>query len=73
MNSYKSILDFIRINIKTRVIYGLIYGAAVTLCTFFADFIFDLSDLGWDYYLASFLGMSIFGFFFAGIALKKNF
>ncbi|MFT7285835.1 MAG: hypothetical protein ACI90Q_002639, partial [Nonlabens sp.] len=39
----------------------------------FADFIFDWSDLGWDYYLFYFVIMAIFAFFFAGMTLKKNF
>lgn len=65
--------DFNKVNIKTRMIHGVLYGIAVPLFTYIADIIFDLSDLGWDYYIASAIGMFIFGFFYAGIALKESY
>ncbi|MFT7084064.1 MAG: hypothetical protein ACJAT0_002561 [Nonlabens sp.] len=65
--------DFNKINVKTRSIYGFLFSLANMLLVLFADFIFDWSDLGWDYYLFYFVIMAIFAFFFAGMTLKENF
>jgi hypothetical protein len=43
------------------------------MLTLSADFIFDWSDLGADYYLLYFVSMAVFAFFFAGMTLKENF
>lgn len=70
---FKNLIDFKKINLKTRIISGLFMGFINTLVVYLADVVFDWSDLGFDYYGFYFTWMSIFGFFFAGVMIKKNF
>lgn len=70
---FKNLFDLKKINVKTRIISGLLMGLINTLVVYLADVVFDWSDLEFDYYGFYFIWMSIFGFFFAGIMLKKSF
>ncbi len=70
---FKNLYDFKKVNLKTRIIAGLSMGLLNTIIVYLADVFFNWSDLGIDYYGFYFIWMSIFGFFFAGIFIKKNF
>jgi hypothetical protein len=70
---FKNLIDFKKINLKTRIITGFVMGLINTIIVYLADVVFDWSDLSFDYYGFYFIWMSIFGFFFAGIMIKKNF
>jgi hypothetical protein len=70
---FKNLFDFKKISFKTRIITGLVMGVLNTIFVYVIDLVFDLSDLGIDYYCFYFLWMTIFGFFFSGIMIKKDF
>ena len=48
-------------------------GFLNTIIVYLFDLVFDLSDLRIDYYCFYFVGMTIFGFFFSGNMIKKDF
>jgi hypothetical protein len=48
-------------------------GVLNTIFVYLIDLVFDLSELGIDYYGFYLMWMSIFGFFFSGILIKKDF
>jgi hypothetical protein len=70
---FKNLFDFKKVSFKTRIITGLVMGILNTIIVYLIDLVFDLSDLGIDYYGFYFVGMTIFGFFFSGIIIKKDF
>lgn len=69
----KKLIDFKTVNLKTRIITGLLMGFLNTVVVYLSDVVFDWSNLNFDYYGFYFLWMSIFGFFFAGVMVRKNF
>ncbi|AUC80125.1 hypothetical protein CW736_12425 [Nonlabens sp. MB-3u-79] len=74
MSFFKNLFDFKKkISFKTRIITGLVMGFLNTIIVYLFDLVFDLSDLRIDYYCFYFVGMTIFGFFFSGNMIKKDF
>lgn len=73
MSLLKNLFDFKKICLKTRIITGLVMGVLNTTFLYLIDLVFDLSELGIDYYGFYFVWMCIFGFFFSGIMIKTDF